>query len=192
MTIIEADGINVEPLVVDSLTIFASQRYSFVLTANATVGNYWIRAIPNHAVTLGTDGGTNSAILRYDGAAAVDPPAGEQTNPTSPLNEASLRPLSTIVNAGVPGTHTLGAADISLNLALDFSASDNKFTINGKSFVSPTVPVLLQILSGQQDARDLMPQGMVYPLETGKVVELSIPAGVTMGPASINYLWTFT
>jgi iron transport multicopper oxidase len=187
MTIIEADGISVEPLVVDSLTIFASQRYSFILTANATVGNYWIRAIPNHAITLGTDGGTNSAILRYDGAPIEDPSTTDQIAPTNPLNEALLRPLSTIVNPGVPGTHTLGAADISLNLALDFSASDNKFTINGQSFVPPTVPVLLQILSGQQDARDLMPQGMVYPLETGKVVELSIPAGVTMGPVSQNY-----
>lgn len=31
MTIIEVDGINSEPLAVDSLQIFAGQRYSFVV-----------------------------------------------------------------------------------------------------------------------------------------------------------------
>ncbi|KAF8888045.1 Cupredoxin [Infundibulicybe gibba] len=46
-TVIEADGISTEPLVVDSIQIFAGQRYSFVLSANQPVGNYWIRAKPN-------------------------------------------------------------------------------------------------------------------------------------------------
>jgi iron transport multicopper oxidase len=40
MTIIEADGISTQPLVVDQIQIFAGQRYSFVLNANQAVGNY--------------------------------------------------------------------------------------------------------------------------------------------------------
>jgi len=32
LTIIEADGENVQPLVVDSIQIFAAQRYSFVVS----------------------------------------------------------------------------------------------------------------------------------------------------------------
>src|SRR6266702_7310118 len=48
MTVIETDGIETEPLVVDSLPVFAGQRYSVVVNANQTVGNYWIRALSNH------------------------------------------------------------------------------------------------------------------------------------------------
>lgn len=40
MTIIEADGIETEPLVVDSLTIYAAQRYSVVVNADQPVDNY--------------------------------------------------------------------------------------------------------------------------------------------------------
>jgi len=40
MTIIEADGQAHQPLVVDSLTIFAGQRYSIIVNANQAVGNY--------------------------------------------------------------------------------------------------------------------------------------------------------
>lgn len=40
MTIIEADGVETQPLIVDSLVIFAGQRYSIIVEANQTIGNY--------------------------------------------------------------------------------------------------------------------------------------------------------
>ena len=57
-----------------------------------------------------------------------------------------------------------------------------KFQINGVSFVPPTVPVLLQILSGAQTAQDLLPSGSVYPLPSNSTIELSLPAGPVGGP----------
>jgi FtsP/CotA-like multicopper oxidase with cupredoxin domain len=39
-TVIEADGVEHQPLEVDSLTIFDGQRYSIIVNANQTVGNY--------------------------------------------------------------------------------------------------------------------------------------------------------
>lgn len=42
MTIIEADSVNTNPLTVDSLQIFSAQRYSVVVHANQTIGNYWV------------------------------------------------------------------------------------------------------------------------------------------------------
>jgi iron transport multicopper oxidase len=39
-TVIEVDGVNHQKLPVDSLQIFAGQRYSVILTANQAVGNY--------------------------------------------------------------------------------------------------------------------------------------------------------
>jgi len=58
------------------------------------------------------------------------------------------------------------------------------FTVDGIPFVPPTVPVLLQILSGTSQAADLLPTGSIYSLPLGSVVELSIPGGVMGGPVS--------
>jgi iron transport multicopper oxidase len=95
MTIIEIDGINTQPHTVDQIQIFAGQRYSFVVTANQAVANYWIRANPNLGST-GFAGGINLAVLRYSGAADADPTSDPTTTApaiTAPLHEADLVPL---------------------------------------------------------------------------------------------------
>ncbi|KAL0069278.1 hypothetical protein AAF712_003643 [Marasmius tenuissimus] len=174
MTIIESDGQSTEPLAVDSLQIFAAQRYSFVLHANQPVGNYWIRANPSLG-TSGFAGGINSAILRYKGAPNKEP-ANNATSPNGKLlNETDLRS-----QRGVPGKPVPGGADLVLNMTIGFIAPDT-FTINDVPFVSPTTPVLLQILSGAQKPEDLLPSKSIYPLPRNKTIEinfsLSDPAG---------------
>ncbi|KAJ7720366.1 laccase [Mycena maculata] len=121
MTIIEADGTNTEPLT------YAGQRYSFVLTADQDVDHYWIRTVANGGTT-GFDNGINSAILRY-------------------LVETDLHPL---VATAVPGTAVAGGADVTMNLIITLNTTTFDFGINGETFTPPTVPVLLQILSGAQ------------------------------------------
>lgn len=180
-TIIEADGVETQPLVVDEIQIFAGQRYSFILEANQTVENYWIRANPNLGTT-GFDGGLNSAILRYSGANTTADPTSDQTTSVTPLVEANLIPL---VSPGAPGIAEIGGADVLLNLNLAFNGASSEFSINGYIFTPPTVPVLLQILSGAQLATDLLPSGSVYVLPPNIVVELSIPAGLAGGPVSL-------
>jgi iron transport multicopper oxidase len=91
MTVIEVDGVNTVPHVVDAIQIFAGQRYSFVLNANKAVDNYWIRADPNVGAT-GFSGGINSAVLRYLGA-AVEDPTTTQATPAALLLEQNLVPL---------------------------------------------------------------------------------------------------
>ncbi|KAF5341080.1 hypothetical protein D9611_005994 [Ephemerocybe angulata] len=181
MTIIEVDGTNVQPLTVDSIQIFAGQRYSFVLNANQAISNYWIRANPNVGTT-GYDGGLNSAILRYVGAATEDPTTTEDTS-TAPLVETSLHPLT---NAAAPGVAGVGMADVNLNLDIVFDFASLKFQVNGATFAEPSVPVLLQILSGASTAQDLLPSGSVYVLPKNKVIELSLPGGSTGSPHPIH------
>jgi iron transport multicopper oxidase len=53
-----------------------------------------------------------------------------------------------------------------------------------QTFTPPTVPVLLQILSGAQLAQDLLPSGSVYSLPRNKVIEVSIPGGAPGAPVS--------
>ncbi|TFK71721.1 laccase lcc5 [Pluteus cervinus] len=180
MTIIEVDGVNAQPYTVDQLTIFAGQRYSFVLNANQPVGNYWIRALPNDRQdpTLSFENGINSAILRYQGAPASDPTSPEVTR-TNVMVEASLAPL---VSTPAIGNHQIGDVDVPINLAMGVDFTNGKFTINGATFKPPTVPVLLQILSGQYTPQQLLPSGSVYVLPRNKVVELTIPGLDIGGP----------
>jgi iron transport multicopper oxidase len=101
-----------------------------------------------------------------------------------------------------PGHHVPGGADININLdaeivrtVLQFSYAyahaenqtpdHTQFTINGVVFEPPSVPVLLQILSGKHSASQLLPAGSIYGLAPNKSVELTIPAGAVGGPVSI-------
>ncbi|KAN0114011.1 laccase C [Russula decolorans] len=175
LTVIEVDGTNVQPLVVDSLEIFAGQRYSVVLTADKLIGNYWIRALPQSALLPNANytNLNNLAILRYLGALPINPLTNPTTNiPVSelPLVETNLHPLEVTT---VPGNPTPGGADININLDVGFAGS--AFTVNGVSYDAPTVPVLLQILNGA-NVSELVPAGSIYGLEANKSVELTIPA----------------
>ncbi|KAJ7288878.1 laccase [Mycena rebaudengoi] len=176
MTIIEVDGVNHEPHNVDSIQIFAGQRYSFVLTADQKKDNYWIRTVANTG-TKGFANGINSAILRYDEAPEADP-LTVATPSKSALVETDLRPLN---GPPVPGKAIAGGADVVLNLAISFDPKARTFAINGVQFKPPTMPVLLQILSGAQSATDLLPSGSVIVLPPNSVIELSIPAGAIPG-----------
>jgi len=42
LTVIEADGINHQPLTVDSIQVLPGQRYSVVVNANKDVNNYCV------------------------------------------------------------------------------------------------------------------------------------------------------
>lgn len=176
-TIIEVDGNDVQPLVVDSIQIFAAQRYSFVLTADQPVNNYWIRALPSLPNATFANG-LNSAILRYEGAPTSDPTTSN--NSINPLVETNLHPFD---NPAAPGIPTLGAADVSLTLDVQFNSKDLNYTVNNASFVPPSVPVLLQIISGSSTPQDLLPSGSVYVLPRNKVIEISIPPAIG-GPVS--------
>ncbi|KAI0290169.1 laccase [Russula brevipes] len=182
LTIIEVDGINVRPLLVDSLQIFAGQRYSAVLKADQPIANYWIRALPNIG-EKGFANFTNLAILRYNKAPPSNPtlPPANAPQGTLPLNETDLHPL---VPTPVPGKPFPGGADININLVAELRTSQRPalFYVNNSTFTSPTVPVLLQILSGTQNPSDLLPKGTVYGLQGNKSVEISIPAGALGGP----------
>lgn len=157
------------------------QRYSVVLQANQPVGNYWIRALPNSGnlnISSTFDNGVNSAILRYKGAPNADPKSVQKKKSTM-LADTDLHPLA---NPKAPGKATPDGADITINLALDLNLTSFQFTINGTSYVPPTVPVLLQILSGARNAHDLLPAGSVIGVAKNKVVQINLPGNLPGGP----------
>jgi iron transport multicopper oxidase len=56
--------------------------------------------------------------------------------------------------------------------------------VNNVSYENPSVPILLQILSGVKTVQELVPSGSIYGLKRDEVVQLTIPAGVVGGPVS--------
>jgi len=171
MTIIEVDGTEIIPVHVDSLAVFAGQRYSVVVTADRPVNNYWIRALADFR-NKKFDGGQNSAILRYRGAPDEDP-ITEPGPYVLPFSEGSLQPL---FGAGAPGIPEPGKADVNINLVPGFNITLGDYTLNNISFIEPPLPILLQILSGKQHPSQLLPSGSIYELPSNKTIEVSIPA----------------
>jgi FtsP/CotA-like multicopper oxidase with cupredoxin domain len=178
LTVIEADGELTEPLLVDSIQVFAGQRYSVIMNATQPVGNYWIRALPN-TPNATFSGGLSSAILRYNGAPSEDPTTNNSTT-VMPLLEQNLHAL---IHPGAPGIPEYGEADINIEISAN-NTGGGIYYMNGVRYQPPTVPVLLQILSGAQQATDLMPNGSVYVLGPNKVVELTMTIAGAGGPVS--------
>ncbi|KAG1892506.1 laccase [Suillus subluteus] len=152
-----------------NMTTPAGQRYSVVLVADQLTDNYWIRSLPDTA-NASFVGGTNSAILCYQGAPQVEPTMVNTTS-MNPLVETNLHAL---INPSAPGVPEYGAVDINLNLAVSIN--------NG----------IFYILSGAQDASELMPNGSVIILEANKVHPIhmyghSFSVVQSVGNSSFNY-----
>ncbi|KAJ3392856.1 hypothetical protein HDU84_003340 [Entophlyctis sp. JEL0112] len=80
LTVIEVDGILVQPYTVDMIAINIAQRYSLLVTANQASGNYLIRADMYHGspwtISMMMPAGSNmnvTGILNYAGIAPSDP-----------------------------------------------------------------------------------------------------------------------
>ncbi|KAF5356713.1 hypothetical protein D9758_013747 [Tetrapyrgos nigripes] len=64
-----------------------------------------------------------------------------------------------------------GTTTSSIRLTCSLFRQTGTFQINDESFIPPTVPVLLQILSGAQSADSLLPSGSLYSLPLNSTVE---------------------
>ncbi|KAG6854432.1 hypothetical protein C0991_006976 [Blastosporella zonata] len=182
MTIIETDGEYTTPVLVDSLWVYAGQRYSVIVRTNQTPGNYWIRADPlSSRAPSGFDGGRNSAIFRYEGSPNQEPTSTGIS--TLPLDEDNLHAL---VHPTPPGAPGLGNADIVVPIRQRYHEDTKLFDINNVTYTSPSVPVLLQILNGTYDANDLMPKGSVYKLKPNSSIELQFHGLSRGGPVCIT------
>ncbi|KAF8600827.1 laccase-4 [Ceratobasidium sp. AG-I] len=178
LTIIEADGIAHEPLVVDSFQIYAGQRYSVIVNANQPAANYWIRApmtVAGAGANANLDPTNVFAVLHYSGAPNAEPTTEQGTAIGTPLVEENLHAL---VNPGAPGGSA--PADVSLNLAIGRSTVNGvlQFTFNNIKYHSPDLPTLLKILAnGATNNADFATSEHTIVLPHDKVIELNITGG---------------
>ena len=108
-----------------------------------------------------------------------------------PYDEGNVHPL---ISPGAPVVPEPGKADVNINMVPGLF--QGKYMINGIPYSDPPLPVLLQILSGARHLSQLLPNGSVYVLHPGKVIEISVPAmelsldGALGGPVSLClYFW---
>jgi iron transport multicopper oxidase len=171
IAVMELDGVEHDPAVGENHDVYAAQRASVIVNANQPVGNYWIRAPPtggNPAGNPNFDPALTKAILRYVGAPAVEPTTTRV--PGKKVMDVDLHPIA---QEG-PGKLGSGPPDVAYNLVI---AQPNPplFDINGISYVSPTLPVLLQILSGAALPQDFLPSENILLLPPNATIDISIP-----------------
>lgn len=108
------------------------------------------------------------AILRYKGAPDQEPTTNN--TPGIKLDDADMHPIA----SQGPGKLGSGPPDVAyvLNIA---QPNPPFFDINGISYISPSVPVLLQILSGAGQPQDFLPSEQIFLLPPNKTIEISIP-----------------
>ncbi|KAL0948960.1 hypothetical protein HGRIS_009063 [Hohenbuehelia grisea] len=170
LTIIEADGIAVQPLAVSQLEILAGQRYSVVLEANQPVDNYWLNApyvggSPDR--NLNQNATLSRGILRYAGAPEADPTAPMTLGPdTGVLVEANLRPLV----ADPP-------PEPDVNITLNLVVTDGKaiWNVNNVSYLPPQTPTLIKILNGATNASDFNVTENTFVLPANATVQIDFP-----------------
>ncbi|KAJ7613030.1 laccase 6 [Roridomyces roridus] len=172
--VMELDGVEHDPVSFQNADIYAGQRLSLILNATQSVSNYWIRAPPTGG-NLSSNPLFNSskalAILRYEGAPEVEPgPDSVNVVGGQKLNDSLMHPIAS------EGPGKLGSGPANKTITLKISQPKPPlFDINNISYVSPSLPVLLQLLSGAAQPTDFMPSEQVMILPTNAIVDVVIP-----------------
>ncbi|XP_063243590.1 uncharacterized protein LOC134542927 [Bacillus rossius redtenbacheri] len=125
MTVISSDGFDIEPIQVDSLVSYAGERFDVVLTANQSVGSYWVRF---RGLMDGDERFTSVhqvAILRYEGAPLEDPPGDvgydEARRDGLVMNELNVGTEGSDGTVSMPELTSLQPDDESLKPEADFT-----------------------------------------------------------------------
>ncbi|CAE6464747.1 unnamed protein product [Rhizoctonia solani] len=176
-TIIEADGIPHEPLVVDNFDIYAGQRYSIIVETNQTAANYWVSApMSVFGTNPNLDTSNIYAVLRYEGAPDAEPTTEPHVASGVALVEENLHAL---INPGAPGGDA--PADVRVNLTIGRTTIDGQiaFTFNDIRYHPPSLPTLLAILANNATTdADFGADEHTLTLPHNKVIELAITGGV--------------
>lgn len=142
MTVIEADGTEVEPVVVQSLNVMVAQRYSVIIETDRPVGAYAVRAevmddmfaYDNPFLVM-----DQYAIMRYEG---IPPTAQPMTNPTNATLVNVTETLSTsqlvpITRMDAPASNM--TTKLIVNFGLDAYSNWHAF-FNQTTFTSEMAP----------------------------------------------------
>ncbi|KAH6573303.1 hypothetical protein BASA50_007892 [Batrachochytrium salamandrivorans] len=175
LQVIEADGVDTVKTPVDVIRISVAQRYSVIVEAKATPGNYWMRAdIDTALYTVYQEGVLTPeirAIISYTGSDA-DPTSTGPTPQAVMLNPFKLLPVSQIplshaVNqsllfsfAIVPGPD---------NITRAYTNIDGHFTDSPYQMPMDT-PTLFKAINGNA----IESSANVIPVSVGQIIQMTV------------------
>ncbi|KIJ39647.1 multicopper oxidase [Sphaerobolus stellatus SS14] len=142
LTVIEADGISHQPLIVDSIQILPGQRYSVIVNASQAIDNYWIRA------TQTVRGSTTSASTKFDGTEMYA--VFHYANATSAEPTAQKPPTTLPAGQMINGSqYILPTIPTLLNILANGASMQGNFGSNENTFILPlNATVELAIIGG--------------------------------------------
>ena len=157
MTVIEVDGIYVNPYKVQGVDLAIGQRYSVLVTMNGDPHtNYPMVAAtdPTSSDNTATARPNTTAWLIYDPKAPILPP--QTISSWYYFNDTDIHPLQ---------KHTVNISSIKIELSVQFG-SDGAL-INGVQYLPPDVPTLWTVLTSPDPANpsSYPASSNVYPLK---------------------------
>ncbi|XP_065665483.1 uncharacterized protein LOC136086912 [Hydra vulgaris] len=139
ISVVASDGYDIKPYSAESVIVHPGERFDFILNANKTIDNYWIRA---ESIEDGVQNHSVEAILHYEGASNKEPTTKyfpEHLNLDCVL-------MSDLHNADDEDLSPIFTAD-SKEYFLNFAFPNSKVTpgaVNGRKFEFPGVNSLTQ------------------------------------------------
>lgn len=191
MLMVNAQGTDLEPKLLDAFSLMVAQRLDVIVVANQSVDNYWLRVTVDKAYRYAENAGEgrhygrqSKAIIRYVGAPEEDPSSAQIENPIThgrydwyyPAPDVPKPPAT--ADLLFYGNISFGNAECGgFPMGFPINPIDNPpcigptFTINGiPSAVGAGVPLLYQVASGNKNPQML--SGSVCNVPYGKVTDV--------------------
>ncbi|KAJ9221105.1 CAZyme family AA1 [Paecilomyces variotii] len=144
LQVITTDFVPIEPYWTNSISIGIGQRYSVIVDANQTAGNYWMRTTP----VLNCSGNkthvdNRTGILRYQGAPNTKPTTSIQSGLTFACQDEPPEKLKPVVRWEVGTNPANNVIDSTYEVGTVFSRNATRWAIGAKSlwldFADPTL-----------------------------------------------------
>nr|XP_022321018.1 oxidoreductase OpS5-like [Crassostrea virginica] len=133
LTIIATDGFPVKPMTVESLNVFAGERFDIVIAATQPVGSYWIRTRGEadcivkraHQEAILRYQGSNNSLPQQDIGFEAGRRTGKKLNPWNKAETDDLIPVSQLVSLHANDDALTETPDKTIYMSMDFNKIDN-------------------------------------------------------------------
>ncbi|CAG8949270.1 hypothetical protein HYFRA_00004895 [Hymenoscyphus fraxineus] len=145
--VIGMDLVPIVPYTTDSISIAIGQRYDIIVTANATPGDYWLRAGLVEACGANANAANITGIIRYDASSTADPTTTSSVTRVGECGDEPVANLVPHVRMDV-GAYNASAVD---QEELGFVFEEHfKWTLNGTSLhVNWDNPTTLRVFNNE-------------------------------------------
>ncbi|OCK83102.1 multicopper oxidase [Lepidopterella palustris CBS 459.81] len=173
MSVVAVDGVQVVPVVTDTIEVSAGQRMDVIITGlmNATKNYAFVASMDPDMF----DSVPDTLNLNSDGVLVYNPKFAAP----APLRQEDYTALDDIGLIPLDGQPILGAPDQTITLAIDFESYSfgQRASLGSEPYISPKVPTIYTALTTGQNALNPAVYGPgvnPFVLRYGQVIELVI------------------